>query len=95
MNNQVEIDKEFEQLAKLLDSIEPPLGCLRCGHKPLQLLDDPANGLRSVVPMRSERSISGGLTKGVNVLTVICPNCGHVEQFAEEMLRRNAAGNAE
>ena len=88
MNEQVETDEEFEQLAKLLDSVGAPFECLRCKHQPLQLLDDPANGLRSVVPMRSAQSLTGGLTRGVNVLTVICPNCGHVEQFSEEMLRR-------
>jgi hypothetical protein len=91
-------DAEFLKLAKLLDGAGSPLACLRCGTKPLALVDDPSRGLRSGLPLWSyglnalARLVDRSPDKRLDVLTLLCPNCGHVEQFSEEVLRRKAEG---
>ncbi len=83
--------REGEQavaLAKRIHERAPSLACSACGHRDFALLDQPDFGLRTVL---SRELVDGrdedwlGVRKQL-LATLLCTNCGHLEQFGQPIL---------
>jgi len=79
-------DEKAQDLARRLKARVPGLECRVCGLRDFGLVEDPKMNLRT--HLRREPN-GGGLASQFftqNLVTLICTNCGHLEQFAESVL---------
>ena len=75
-------------LARRLIERAPALECMVCGGKDFALLEEPKGEYRTYLRRyHSPNGPSPGkATLNQKLLTLICTNCGHLEQFAEAIL---------
>ena len=89
-------------LPGLLNEVFPDLRCLRCDENKFALIDDPDAGLRTSLAVstnqrRNAFAEAAGMFQDAQaysrlpILTIACRNCGHIEQFAEDILRELAS----
>ena len=74
-----------KQLARRLKQIVPELACRTCGHRDFALLESPDEGVRTT--LRRVRVNDPSQLIQQALVTVICTRCGHLEQFAEAVLK--------
>ena len=75
-----------KQLARRLKQVVPELACRTCGHRDFALIESPDEGVRTTL-RRVQVSDPSELAIQQALVTVICTRCGHLEQFAEAVLK--------
>lgn len=75
-----------KDLARRLMSKAPGLSCRVCGGRDFGLLEDADGNSRTAL---ARQPIGGGSPQQFAMqplVTLVCTNCGHIEQFAEAIL---------
>jgi transcription elongation factor Elf1 len=73
---------EQGDLIELINSRFPDLTCPRCASKKFALMDDPSKGVRTGVRISGPSNIMPRGSVEIDTATVVCTNCGRIEQFA-------------
>jgi hypothetical protein len=79
-------DEKARELATRLSARAPDLHCSACGHQDFAILEQPKAGARTML----WRHMVGGQIEDAPIsqplVSLLCTNCGHIEQFAEAVL---------
>jgi hypothetical protein len=87
---------EFEietKIAELLQSDLQGFQCPVCRHHEFVQLDELGSHLRTNLIHYEEGDLIP--KQRTRLISIACTNCGHIEQFAEEPLRRRATASLE
>jgi hypothetical protein len=86
-------DEKAQGLARRLKERAPRLECRVCGNRDFGLIEDPNANVRTILERRPLSSYplyrysrNGEEPIFQNLITLVCTNCGHLEQFAEAVL---------
>ena len=79
-------DAKARGLALALKARAPGLVCPVCRHRDFGLLEQPGFGLRTWLRREGEPFAQVDEKTSQPLLTLVCTNCGHIEQFAEAVL---------
>ena len=72
-------------MARAVMTKAPNLACSACGSRDFGLIEDPDNGSRYKI----ERHYNNFVVTQ-EVVTLVCTQCGHLEQFADAVLTGGA-----
>jgi hypothetical protein len=79
-------DEKARELAVRVRARAPDLHCSACGHQDFAILEQPQAGARTML----WRHMVGGQiedsARSQPLVSLLCTNCGHIEQFAEAIL---------
>jgi transcription elongation factor Elf1 len=78
--------EKAKELARSLKQKVPDLACPACGKRDFGLLEQPDAGVRTWLSREDQPFAVIGVKKSQPLVTLVCTNCGHVEQFAEVIL---------
>jgi hypothetical protein len=86
--------EDAEEVAELLNGVFDDLVCLRCQRNQFAVIDDLSGGPRTQinVTLPQGRSVADLAYRPLPLITLVCRNCGHVEQFSEDIIRARAGG---
>jgi transcription elongation factor Elf1 len=90
MPTEFEIDQEID---KILQSDLQGFRCPVCRHQEFAVMDDLGSRLRTNLVHYEEGDLVP--KQRTRLISIACTNCGHIEQFAEEPLRRRAIASFE
>lgn len=79
------VGEEAKQLARRLMKRAPGLRCRVCEGRDFALLEQPDMDYRTTL-VREPLAQSAGEVVRQKLLTLLCTNCGHLEQFAEAVV---------
>ena len=72
-----------QKLARAVKSRVPDLACGACRHRDFALVESPGEGVRTVLRRFDVTSDTVQYQTQQPLVTLICTNCGHLEQFAQ------------
>lgn len=81
------VDGEARALARKIMAKAPRFSCPACGQRDFGMLEQPEVGLRTWLNREDMPFASAGEKKTQPLLTLVCTNCGHIEQFAEAVVK--------
>jgi transcription elongation factor Elf1 len=79
-------DPKARVLASKLKAKIPGFSCPTCGHRDFALLEQPELGLRTWLNREDQPFAPIGQKTTQPLVTLVCTNCGHIEQFAEAVV---------
>jgi transcription elongation factor Elf1 len=77
------VEDEARVLARKIMAKAPAFSCPACGHRDFGLIEQPEAGFRTWLS-REDRRV--GEKTSQPLVTLVCTNCGHIEQFAEAVV---------
>ena len=75
-----------KKLARAVKSRVPNLVCRACSERDFALMESPDEGFRTTLRRFDLGSDSDAYSTQQPLVTLICTNCGHLEQFAQAVL---------
>jgi DNA-directed RNA polymerase subunit RPC12/RpoP len=75
-----------KHLARQLKTRVPDLACQACSHRDFALIEAPDDAMRTTLRRVNLSARDDVYLAQQTLLTVICTNCGHIEQFAEAVI---------
>ena len=72
------------EMARLIKERVPEFACRVCGTRNFALLESPDTGFRT--HLRRENKRPPRMFVEQRLVSLVCTNCGHIEQFAEAIL---------
>jgi hypothetical protein len=80
------VEDEARELARRLVAKAPHLACPACNHRDFGVIEQPEAGLRTWLNREDQPLAAIGHKKTQPLVTLVCTNCGHIEQFAEAVI---------
>jgi hypothetical protein len=78
--------EKTKELARRLIERVPNFTCRVCGHNDFALIEDADDNVRTSLDRRAPNGDFGANVASQRLLTLLCTNCGHIDQFAEAVL---------
>jgi hypothetical protein len=78
-------EKTRELARRLIDRV-PDFSCRVCGHNDFALIEDADDNVRTSLDRKAPSGDFGAHVASQRLLTLLCTNCGHLEQFAQAVL---------
>jgi hypothetical protein len=79
-------DDESRRLAGCIKVKAPDYKCPACSHRDFAVLEQPSANLRHWLVREEHAHAAIGQKVVQRLVTIVCTNCGHLEQFAEAAL---------
>jgi DNA-directed RNA polymerase subunit RPC12/RpoP len=79
-------DEESRRLGDRIKEKAPDFRCQACGHRDFAVLEQPSAKLRHWLVREEHAHAAIGNKMVQRLVTIVCTNCGHLEQFAEAAL---------
>jgi hypothetical protein len=79
-------DEESRKFAGLIKAKAPSHHCSACRHRDFAVLEQPSANLRHFLIRETDPTDVFSEKVTQRLVTIVCTNCGHLEQFAEAAL---------